>query len=119
MIKILAGLGAMVLVLASGSAFAAQPTPWQIGFQPPATEMMAWIAWFEDYTLWFIVPITFLVLGLLAGCIIRFRASVNPVPSRTRHNTLIEVIWTVAPVIILLFIAVPSYHLLSEKYNPT
>jgi cytochrome c oxidase subunit 2 len=118
MIKILAGLGAMVLVLVTGSAFAAQPTPWQTGLQPPATEMMAWIAWFEHYTLWFIVPITFLVLALLAWCIIKFRASVNPVPSRTSHNTLIEVIWTVAPVIILLFIAVPSFQLLTAQYNP-
>ena len=55
---------------------------------------MAQIEWFEVYTLWFIIPITLLVLLLLAWCIVRFRASANPTPSRTSHNTLIEVIWT-------------------------
>jgi len=74
--------------------------------------------WFEEYTLWFIIPITLLVLALLAWCIIRFRASANPTPSRTSHNTLIEVIWTVGPVVILLFIAVPSFQLLTAQYTP-
>ena len=48
----------------------------------------------------------------------KFRASVNPTPSRTSHNTVIEVIWTVGPVIILLFIAVPSFQLLTAQYTP-
>lgn len=116
--KFLAGLGAASLVLAASSAFAAQPTPWQLSFQPAATDMMEQIRWFERYTLWFIVPITFLVLALLAWCIVKYRASVNPVPSRTSHNSLIEVIWTVGPVIVLLFLAVPSFQLLTAQYNP-
>ena len=53
--------------------------------------MMEEITWFEHYTLWFIVPITLLVLVLLAYCVFKFRASANPTPSRTSHNTLIEV----------------------------
>src|SRR5690606_5484424 len=105
-------------VLAASSAFAGQPTPWQLSFQDPASDMMEAIIWFERYTLWFIVPVTFLVLALLAWCIIKFRASANPTPSRTSHNTMIEVIWTVGPVIILLFLAVPSFQLLTAQYNP-
>jgi cytochrome c oxidase subunit 2 len=99
-------------------AFAAQPTPWQTRFQPAATDMMAQIEWFEVYTLWFIVPITLLVLVLLGWCIVKFRASRNPTPSRTTHNTAIEVIWTVAPVVILLFLAIPSFQLLTAQYTP-
>ena len=87
-------------------------------FQPAATDMMEQITWFEHYTLWFIVPITLLVLVLLAYCIFKFRASANPMPSRTSHNTVIEVIWTVGPVVILLFLAIPSFQLLTAQYNP-
>jgi cytochrome c oxidase subunit 2 len=80
---------------------------------------MRQITWFANYTMWFVVPIVVLVLGLLAWCIFKFRASVNPTASRTSHNTLIEVIWTVGPVIVLLFIAVPSFQLLTAQYTPT
>ncbi|MCA0277683.1 MAG: cytochrome c oxidase subunit II [Proteobacteria bacterium] len=100
-------------------ALADQPRPWEWRFQEPATAIMEQIEWFEVYTLWFIVPITLLVLGLLAWVILRYRASVNPTPSRTSHNTLIEVIWTVGPVVILLFLAVPSFQLLTAQYTPT
>jgi cytochrome c oxidase subunit 2 len=115
--KLLAGLAAAALSLPA-AAFAAQPEPWQIDFQPAATDMMAHIAWFENYTLWFIVPITLLVLLLLGWCIVRFRASRNPVPSRTSHNTAIEVIWTLGPVIVLLALAIPSFQLLTAQYTP-
>ncbi len=57
------------------------------------------------------------VLFLLAWVIIKFRASANPVPSRTSHNTLIEVIWTVGPVVILLFLAIPSFQLLTAQVH--
>ena len=116
--RLLATAGAIATVLAPAAAQAAQPTPWQMRFQPAATGIMEQITWFEEYTLWFIVPITLLVLALLAWCILRFRASANPVPSRTSHNTLIEVIWTVGPVVVLLFIAVPSFQLLTAQYTP-
>ncbi|MDP3897972.1 MAG: cytochrome c oxidase subunit II, partial [Mesorhizobium sp.] len=96
----------------------AQPTPWQTRFQPAATAIMEQTTWFEIYTLWFIVPITVLVMLLLGWCVYRFRASKNPTPSRTSHNTLIEVIWTVGPVVILLFLAVPSFQLLTAQYTP-
>jgi len=115
--KFLASVGAAAVSFAGSAAFA-QPVDWQTRFQPAATDMMRQIEWFEVYTLWFIIPITLLVLVLLAYCILKFRASANPVPSRTSHNTLIEVIWTVGPVIVLLFIAVPSFQLLTAQYTP-
>ena len=102
----------------SDAARAAQPEPWQWRFQPAVTSMMEEIAWFEVYTLWFIVPISIFVLGLLAWCMFRYRESANPNPSRTSHNTLIEVIWTVCPIIILLAMAVPSFQLLTAQYTP-
>jgi cytochrome c oxidase subunit II len=116
--KILASIAALTAVLGAGSALAAQPEPWQITLQPAATAIMEEIRWFEQYTLWFIVPITLLVMFLLAWVIIRFRASANPNPSRTSHNTVIEVLWTVGPVVALLFLAVPSFQLLTAQYNP-
>ncbi len=116
--RLLAMAGASAAFLASAAAYAAQPVDWQTRFQPAATDMMAQIEWFEVYTLWFIIPITILVLILLAWCILKYRASRNPTPSRTGHNTLIEVIWTVGPVIVLLFLAVPSFQLLTAQYTP-
>ncbi|WP_246658861.1 cytochrome c oxidase subunit II [Mesorhizobium sp. J18] len=117
--KFLAILGVPALLAATTATFAAQPESWQTRFQPPATPIMRQIEWFEAYTLWFIVPITLLVLALLAWCIIRYRASANPTPSRTSHNTMIEVLWTVGPVVVLLFIAVPSFQLLTAQYTPS
>ena len=116
--RTLSSLAVLGAVVAASGAQAQQPRPWQMTFQPAATGMMEQIAWFEHYTLWFIVPITLLVLALLAYCIFKFRASVNPTPSRTSHNTIIEVIWTVGPVVVLLFLAIPSFQLLTAQYNP-
>ncbi|MBX3583793.1 MAG: cytochrome c oxidase subunit II [Rhizobiaceae bacterium] len=116
--RLLSMAGAGIALLAGSAAWADQPVDWQTRFQAPATDIMAQIEWFEVYTLWFIIPITILVLLLLAWCIVRYRASVNPTPSRTSHNTLIEVIWTVGPVVILLALAVPSFQLLTAQYTP-
>lgn len=111
-----AGFG--LSALSTVSAYAAQPEPWQVRFQPAATGIMEQTTWFEGYTLVFIAPITLLVMVLLAWCILRYRASANPMPSRTSHNTLIEVLWTVGPVIVLLLLAVPSFQLLTSQYTP-
>jgi cytochrome c oxidase subunit 2 len=117
--RLLAGAASVAATVgAVAPALADQPHPWQYRFQEAATPIMEQIEWFEVYTLWFIIPITLLVLVLLAYCIVRFRASANPTPSRTSHNTLIEVIWTVGPVVVLLFIAVPSFQLLTAQYTP-
>lgn len=105
-------------IMAPVAAFADQPKPWQWRFQEPATDIMREIAWFEVYTLWFIVPITLFVLCLLLYVIFRYNSKSNPVPSRTSHHTMIEVVWTVAPVVILLFLAVPSFQLLERQFTP-
>jgi cytochrome c oxidase subunit 2 len=110
-------IGLMVFVVASvtgGVAFAGmgQPTEWQTGLQGAATPVMEDIVWFNDFLFWIIAAITLFVLVLLVYVMVRFNARANPVPSRTTHNTLIEVMWTIVPVLILVSIAVPSFRLL-------
>src|SRR6195256_7072644 len=75
------------------------------------------IVWFHDYLLYFIGAITVFVLALLVIVMVRFNSRANPVPSRTTHNTLIEVLWTFIPIVILMFIAVPSFKLLFFQLN--
>ena len=101
-------------LLASGLAQAdlGQPSPWQLGFQQAATPVMGNIIWFHDFLLWIITAIAAFVLALLVIVIVRFNARSNPIPSRTTHNTLLEVAWTLLPVVILVAIAVPSFKLL-------
>jgi cytochrome c oxidase subunit II len=105
------------VIAAPVTALSAQPEPWQMTLQPAATEMMSGLIWFEQYTLWFMVPITVFVAGLLGYVCWKFRASANPVASRTTHNSLIEVIWTAVPVLILVAIAFPSFQLLNAQYT--
>jgi len=107
--------GVAVAVLASAGAALAglgQPSDWQIGLQDSATPVMDEIAWFHDFLLWIISIITIFVLALLVAVIVKFNSRVNPVPSRTTHNTLLEVAWTLIPVLILVAIAVPSFRIL-------
>lgn len=113
--KAFAALTALVCLLFASGSYADQPMPWQATLQPAATPIMREIRWFEQYTLWFIVPITLFVLLLLVIVAVKFRASANPVPSRTSHNTLIEVAWTVGPVLVLLMLAIPSFNLLTAQ----
>ena len=109
----------MTAVLASGAAVAGlgQPSPWQLGFQQSASPVMDNVAWFHNFLLYLISAITLFVLALLVIVIVRFNARANPTPSRTTHNTLIEVVWTLVPVIILVAIAVPSFQLLFLQQN--
>jgi cytochrome c oxidase subunit 2 len=94
-----------------------QPTD-AIALQPQFTEIGRTAAAFHNHILMpIIVVISVFVLLLLFWVIIRYNARRNPVPSRTSHNTTIEIIWTVAPVLILLFIAVPSIKLLAAQYS--
>jgi cytochrome c oxidase subunit 2 len=95
---------------------AAQPgqsEPWQMGFQEAVTPVMRQIAWFHDVLL---LPLTIVisafVLLLLVICVVRFNARANPTPSKTTHNTFLEVAWTVVPILILVAIAIPSFRLL-------
>lgn len=96
-------------------ASAAQPMPWQMGLQPAATDIAHEIRWFEQFTLIIITVITIFVLALLAYIAVKFNAKANPVPSKTSHNTLIEVVWTVVPIAILVVIAIPSFRLLYNQ----
>jgi cytochrome c oxidase subunit 2 len=110
-------LGFMVAGIAwvsSGAAFAelGQPAPWEYKLQESATSVMDFITWFHNWLLVTITVITLFVLALLIIVVVKFNAKANPVPSRTTHNTLIEVAWTLIPVLILVTIAVPSFRLL-------
>ena len=103
---------ALLAGVRTASAGLGKPSPWELGLQDAGSPVMADIIWFHDYLLWIISGITAFVLVLLCIIMVRFNARANPTPSRTTHNTLIEVVWTVVPVAILLFIAVPSFRLL-------
>jgi cytochrome c oxidase subunit II len=94
-----------------------QPSPWQIGLQQSASPVMDNIIWFHDFLLYIIVGIAGFVLVLLVVVMVRFNARTNPIPSRTTHNTLIEIAWTLIPIVILMFIAVPSFKLLFFQLN--
>src|ERR1700689_5569835 len=102
------------LVTAGGTAWAemGQPAPWEYKLQGSATQVMDDITSFHNWLLITITLITVFVLALLAIIVVKFNAKANPVPSRTTHNTLIEVAWTLIPVLILVSIAVPSFRLL-------
>ncbi|MCG5234165.1 cytochrome c oxidase subunit II [Xanthobacter oligotrophicus] len=103
----------------SGAALAetGQPSPWQINLQGAATPVMEQIHSFNTMMLIIITSIVLFVLVLLAIVVVRFNERANPVPSKTSHNTLIEVAWTVIPVMILVLIAIPSFRLLHLELN--
>jgi cytochrome c oxidase subunit 2 len=94
-----------------------QPSPWQMGLQESATPVMDTITSFHDILLYVISLIAGFVLLLLLIVIVRFNRRANPTPTRTTHNTLVEVAWTIIPVCILVFIAVPSFRLLFLEQN--
>lgn len=104
---------------AAGAAFAGmgQPSPWEWTLQQSASPVMENITWFHNFLLWIISAITIFVLILLIIVAVKFNARANPVPSRTTHNTLIEVVWTIVPVLILVCIAVPSFRLLFQELD--
>jgi len=103
-----------VALVTSGTAFAelGQPAPWEYKLQEAASPVMEKITSFHNFLTVMIVLITLFVLALLVIVVVKFNARANPVPSRTTHNTLIEVAWTLIPVLILVGIAVPSFRLL-------
>ncbi len=112
-------LGAMGVVVAAGPAAArpGQPSPGQITFQDAVTPVALDIHWLHDYVNAIIFAITAFVLGLMLYVMWRFSEKRNPVPSRTTHNTTIEVLWTVIPVFVLVAIAIPSFKLLYFQYS--
>ena len=107
-------LGLAVLTGVDGAAIAAvgQPEPWQLGLQDPVSPVAVEGQKFFNLLTWLMTIITVIVLALLLYVLFRFSAKRNPVPSKTTHHTLLEVVWTVVPVLILLVIAIPSFRLL-------
>lgn len=110
--SILALLAAGAAATAATFAHAAQPEPWGIGLQSAASPVMERITSFNDLVFIISLVITVFVLALLLYVVFRFSAKRNPEPSKTTHNTLLEVVWTVVPIIVLVVIAIPSFRLL-------
>ncbi|WP_420131089.1 cytochrome c oxidase subunit II [Rhodopseudomonas sp.] len=108
----IATIGGMFGLAGSALAGEGQPSPWEMQLQAPASPVMENIVWFHSFLLWLITGITLFVLALLVIVVVKFNAKSNPIPSKTTHNTLIEVAWTIIPVMILVAVAVPSFRLL-------
>ena len=113
---LLSGIAALLAAAAMGAGAAFAETGiaqnWQLGFQEAATPTMEWINSFHTLILWIITAIVLFVLALLIIVMVRFNSKSNPVPSKTTHNTTVEVLWTLIPIIILVAIAIPSFRLL-------
>lgn len=110
--KWMIGSGVLTGALCSSGAALALPRPWELGFQPAVTPVMERI---EDFHHLLLVIVTFIcvfVLALLVWVMIRYNTRANPTPSKVSHNTLLEIAWTIIPVIILVLIAIPSFRLL-------
>ncbi len=114
------GIISIFLTFFSTSAFAkGQPTEWQLGFQEAGSPLMQQLIDFHDFVFWIITAITIFVFLLLAYVCVKFSAKNNKKPSTTTHNSLLEVAWTLIPVLILLVIAIPSFRLLYNQNDFT
>ena len=111
-LHVLAPIAVLVVTASMGGARAGQPESWQVLFQPAASPVMEWIVEFNRFISVIIILITLLVLGLFIYVFVRFNEKTNPTPSKTTHHSVLEVLWTAIPVIILAIIAVPSFMLL-------
>ncbi len=115
LIKLTSGAAALAASTGAALADASGMAPWQLGLQDSVTDVMDDISSFNSMTLVLITVITLFVLALLLIVMGKFNAKSNPNPSRTSHNTMIEVIWTVVPILILVVIAIPSFRLLYKQ----
>jgi cytochrome c oxidase subunit II len=109
---------ALVLGISEAWAAAGQPSPWETGMQEMVTELGQSVSNFHTYLVWLITVVCLFVLALLLVIVARFNERKNPVPSQTTHNTLLEVAWTIVPVLILVAIAIPSFRLLRQQLVP-
>jgi cytochrome c oxidase subunit 2 len=107
-------LAAVAFVLGISEAFAGTgaPTPWETGMQGMVTDVGRGVSSFHTYLVWLITAICLFVLALIVIIVVRFNENRNPTPSRTTHHTLLEVAWTIVPVLILVAISIPSFRLL-------
>ena len=102
--------------LLGSKALAEQPKNWQLGYQKSVTSVMDDLVFMHDYILLpIITAISIFVLFLILYAVWKFKASKNPNPTKTSHNTLLEVLWTVIPCLILVVIAIPSFKLLYKQ----
>ncbi len=117
----LAALSAVISLAVglSASAQAQVPHPWQMGLQAPHSSVQSEMQSLNTFVLWIIIAIAAFVAGLLLYVIFRFNHKRNPVPSRTSHNTVIEILWTTVPVLILIVIAIPSFRLVYYQDRAT
>ena len=105
-------IGLAIVFLAETAVAAGRSEPWQMWFQPAASPVMERIIEFHNFIFIIEVSIVVLVLVLMGYIIIRFNSKSNPVPSKTTHNTILEVAWTAVPLLLVIIIAVPSLKLL-------
>ena len=110
--RLLAGSGLAGVGAATTPAWGQVPRNWEIGLQAPHSPVATQIDHLNDLVFVIITLITLFVAGLLLWVAYRFRADRHPVPSRVSHNTTLEVAWTLAPVLILVIIAIPSFRLI-------
>src|SRR5499427_1505686 len=109
---VVSAIAAIGLAATAAIAWADAPRPWEFGMQAPATPVKERLSAFHDELLAIITVIALFVFVLLAIVILRFNYRSHPVPTRTSHNTVIEILWTVVPVLILVIIAIPSFKLM-------
>jgi cytochrome c oxidase subunit 2 len=111
-------------IFISFELYGKQATDWQLSFQNPATDLMGSVVGLHNIILIVMTLVTLFVLFLLFYVSFRFSAKRNPIPSTTTHNTVVEVLWTAIPIVILVVLAIPSFKLLyqqekSENYDMT
>ena len=102
-------LAFLITLVVSGAANASRPEDGAIGLQPAATRIMERLHFFHGFVMIFLTVVVILVMGLLLWVILRYNSKANPQPRRFSHNSLVEVVWTVVPVVILVLIAIPSF----------
>ena len=109
-------ISTFLITIFATSSIANQPKEWQLGFQDAASQGMKDIVNFHNNLLLpVIIAISVFVLFLMIYACVRFRASRNPVPSKTTHNVMVEVLWTLIPCLILIVMAVPSFKILYKQ----
>jgi cytochrome c oxidase subunit 2 len=112
---LLAAITGVVAASGAAAATAGIAEPWQVGMQEMVTNIGRDVSVFHDYLLLLITLISLFVLALLVVVVVKFNEKANPVPTRTTHNTMLEVAWTIVPVLILVAIAIPSFRILREQ----
>jgi len=112
-----AALAGIVNLIQTPLALASQPEPWGLNLQEAASPIMEQMIDFHDLLLVIITGITLFVTGLLIWAIIRYNRRANPEPAKFHHNTTLEVLWTVVPILILVIIAIPSFRLLYAQHS--